>query len=280
MDERFLTGRRVVAVACALIVLVAGERTSPAQAVAAAERDIASSDDFRVRVGAALLLGKTKPPEARALLEGALGDAHPAVRTAAAAALVALGDPLAIPALERRLGAESSPSAKAQMTASVEALRKVAQGPWQNARYVVQIGVMKNRTAVRGDQASDVLRTATAARARSIPGAVVTDGRDQILLEQARARHVPILELDGSLQRLVQGQNRLQVTFDAQVEYSVRRVPEQMLRGTLSGAATSVGSTSALANPSLVAQLQNEAIDGAVESALRGADRGLSQALK
>jgi hypothetical protein len=266
------------------LAFLGGERASPAappqQGVTAAQQDIAGADDFRVRVGAALVLGKARPPGARALLERALGDAHPAVRTAAAAALAALGDPAAVPALERRAAGEGSPSAKAQMTASVEALKRAAQGPWPGARYVVQLGVMKNRTSVRGEQATDVLRTATAARARFIPGAVVTDGRDPALLAQASARHVPILQLDGSLQRLAQVQRNTQVTFDAQVEYSVRRIPEQMLRGTLSGAATSVGSVTALGDPSLVAQLQNQAIDGAVESALRGADRGLSQALQ
>ena len=51
-------------------------------------------------------------------------------------------------------------------------------------------------------------------------------------------------------------------------------------RGVLSGAATSIGSTSALSNPMLVTQLENQAIDGAVESALRGAAQGFAQAMK
>jgi hypothetical protein len=269
-----------VAALLALGAVLSLEGNAPAQGVAEAEQDIVAADDFRVRVSAALVLGKARPPEARGLLERALGDGNPAVRTAAAAALAALGDAAAIPALERRATSESSPSAKAQMTTSVAALKRAAQGPWQNARYVVQIGLMKNRTAVRGDQAGDVLRTATVARAHAIPGAIVMDGRDASLLKQASDRHVPVLELDGSLQRLAQTQENQQLTFAAQVEFSVRRVPEQSLRGTLSGAATSIGSVSALANPSLVTQLQNQAIDGAVESALRGADRGLTQALK
>src|ERR1700732_1019171 len=99
---------RIVGVILSLLVLATAERSSPAQGVAAAQQDITGSDDFRVRVNAALTLGKAKPPDARALLERALGDAHPALRPAAAAALVALGDPAAIPALERRLAGESS----------------------------------------------------------------------------------------------------------------------------------------------------------------------------
>jgi hypothetical protein len=89
-----------------------------------------------------------------------------------------------------------------------------------------------------------------------------------------------VLALDGSLQRLTQGQRNTELTVGAQVEFSLRRVPEQSLKGTLSGAATSIGSTSALANPQLVVQLQNQAIDGAVASAMRGAADGFEQATR
>jgi hypothetical protein len=272
--------RWVVAAALGLVAVTTGARPSSAQDVTTAERDIASADDFRVRVSAALLLGRTKPPGARLLLERALSDAHPAVRTAASAALAALGDPAAIPTLERRASSESSPSAKAQMRTAAASLRHTAQSPWQGVEYVVLIGAMKNSTGVRGDQASNVLRAATVTRAKTLQGAVVTDGGDASLLREATSRHLTVLVLDGALQRLSQSQRAAQLAIDAQVEFTMRRMPEQMLKGTLSGAATSIGSMSALANPTLVAQLQNEAIDGAVESAMRGAGRGLSEAAK
>jgi len=267
----------------AAAVVVAGSavvRNLAAQDVTAAERDIVASDDFRVRVAAALLLGRAKPPAARLLLERTLSDPHPAVRTAAAAALATVGDAAAIGPLERRAAGETSPSAKAQMRASAAALRRGSRGPWDNARYVVQIGAMKNPTGVRGDQASDFLRAATVTRAKALAGAVVTDGQDPSVFAEANDRHLAVLVLDGSLERLTQSQRASELAFDARVEFSVRRVPEQMLKGTLSGSATSIGAVSALANPSLIMQLQNEAIDGAVESAMRGADRGLSRAAK
>jgi len=58
------------------------------------------SDDFRVRVQAALELGKTADPEALAPLVQALNDPNASVRTAAAAALEELGDPACVPALK------------------------------------------------------------------------------------------------------------------------------------------------------------------------------------
>jgi hypothetical protein len=262
----------------ALLTLVAHE--APAQNAAAAAQDLETADDFRIRVSAALTLGRTHPPGARALLERALADQHPAVRIAAAAALAALGDPAAIPAMQQRMRTESSPSVRSQLQAAITALASSGEGKWAATRYVVTIGDMRNRSGVRGDQAASVLRTATNAHAQSIPGALLTDPSDATTLQQAAARHVPVLLIDGSLQRLSQAQRNTEVSYHAQVDFSMRRVPEQVLRGMLSGSATSVGSVSSLHDPGIVRMLQDQAIDGAVESALRGAAQGFGEAIK
>jgi hypothetical protein len=258
-------------------VLTALPREAPAQDVGAARRDVTEADDFRLRVSAALTLGRSHVEGALPLLEQALSDAHPAVRTAAAAALAAYGDPAAIPALERASG-DASASVRAQVHASIAALQKVAQGPWLNAHYVVQLGDMKNRTGIRGEQPSGVLRNAARAHAAALPGAVVADN-PQVLIEAAN-RHVPVLAIDGSVQRLTQGQHDSELRVVAQVEFSLRRVPEQSLKGTLSGSATSIGSMSSIASPAAVALLENQAIDGAVESAMQGAAQGFEKAAK
>lgn len=275
--------RRALRVGLGLVViaglLAAHPRAAPAQDLGTAKHDIADGDDFRVRVRAALILGKSHDPGARAFLEAALSDSHPAVRTAAAAALAAYGDAGAIPALQRHAG-DASSSVKAQIQAAIAALQKGSAGTWQNTRVVVQLGDMKNRTGIRGEQPSGVLRSATRTHAAALPGAIVTDGTDSQLLLEAANRHVPVVALDGLLQKLTQGQRDTELRIVAQVEFSMRRMPEQSLKGVLSGAATSIGSTSALSNPSLVAQLENQAIDGAVESALRGAAQGFAQAMK
>jgi hypothetical protein len=261
------------------VVLAARPGVAPAQDVAAATHDITDADDFRLRVSAALLLGRSRPEGARPLLERALSDGHPAVRTAAAAALAAYGDPAATAALERHAD-DASASVRAQIQTSLSVLRKRTEGPWQNAHYVVQLGNMKNGTGIRGEQPSGVLRNAAKTHAAALPGAVVADGPSSELLAVAAQRHVPVLALDGSLQRLTRGQKDTDLLVMAQVEFSLRRVPEQSLKGTLSGSATSVGSTSALANPAIVMQLENQAIDGAVESAMRGAASGFEKAAK
>lgn len=263
---------------------------APAQDPASASRDLQTSDDFRLRVSAALYLGRSHSPGALALLEQALGDPHPAVRTAAAAGLVALGDRSAVPTLQQKLVSERASGPRAQMVSAIASLSAPATAPsdaagngaqdWDTARYVVAIGDMRNRSGVRGDHASDVLRAATRSQARAIPGAFISEAGDTSTLRQAATRHLPVLMIDGSIQRLSVGQQNAQVSYNAQVDFSMRRVPEQALRGMLSGSATSFGSASAVHDPSIVTLLQDQAIEGAVESALRGAARGFGEALR
>jgi hypothetical protein len=137
---------------------------------------------------------------------------------------------------------------------------------------------MHNRSQVPGSHASDVLRSATLNHAKAIPGALVSDTGDTTLFDQAASRHVPVFMIDGSLQRLSQGRKNAELSYNAQVDYSLRRVPQQQLRGMLTGSATSFGSVSSLGDPGSVTQLEDQAIDGAVESALRGAARGFGDA--
>jgi hypothetical protein len=84
--------------------------------------------------------------------------------------------------------------------------------------------------------------------------------------------------LDGSLQKLNQKQKASELSYNATVNYSLRKVPQHELRGMLSGSATSFGSVNALSSPGTMTQLADQAIEGAVESALRGAAQGLGEA--
>jgi hypothetical protein len=267
---------RVFALALAVCLSLGAASASLAEDASVAQRDLARADDFRVRVSAALVLGRTHPPGAREALERALNDTHPSVRTAAAAALGTLGDGAAVPALERRLSTESAPNAKAQIQASIDQLRG-ASGAWQGARYVVQMGQMRNATNVRGDELTRVMHSAARSRIRSLQGVVFTEGNPNVL-RLAGEKHLPVLTLDGSITQLTQARAGTNVTFRAQVEFAMRK--DQTLKGTLSGAATSYDSAQVLSNQARVAELQNDAVDGAVQSALRGADSGLSLAAK
>jgi hypothetical protein len=245
--------------------------------------DLTDSPDFRVRVSAALYLGRTRPPGARAVLEHALSDAHPTVRVAAAAALGSLGDPFALAALARRHAVEPSASVNAQLQSSIDQLRRSGPadpaagatdtlGP--NVRYVVRLGAMRNPSGVRGEDLRRVLQSAARSRARAIHGMAVVDS-DPALMAQAIERHLPVLTLDGSVTQMSESRMEGSLQVQARVEFAVRR--EQTLKGTLSGAATTFGSALTLSEQGR-RQLQDDAVDGAVQSALRGAEQGLMNA--
>jgi hypothetical protein len=273
-SRRTLCGILAAAAFCAV------PRLALAEDVGGALRDLTDSSDFRVRVSAALYLGRTRPPSARQALEHALSDAHPAVRAAAASALGSLGDSAALAAMDRRQSVESSASVKAQLQSSMDHIRRgIASDPGlgrlgPDVRYVVRLGAMRNPSGVRGEDLRRVLQSAARSRARAIHGTAVVDS-DAGLLAQAMERHLPVLTLDGSVMQLNESRVEGSVQVQARVEFAVRR--EQTLKGTLSGAATTFGAGQTISDQGR-RQLQDDAVDGAVQSALRGADQGLTMA--
>jgi hypothetical protein len=294
------TARRFVA-SLAAVVALASVPSASAQDVGAARRDVTSAEDFRLRVSAALTLGRAKAEGSRELLERALADAHPSVRTAAAAALSALGDPKAVVALERAMKGETSPPAASQMKTALESLRAAGSdsggttaapslartqpstpppAAWNGARYLVQVGTMRNASGTRGEDLAELLVRATHQHAGSLGNAVIAAADDRAALAQAARRKIPVVVLDGTLTRLEQRENAGQTVFEARVEYAVRRIPEHTLKAMLSGSARSFGSSRAGASPKASASLQEAAIDGAVQSALRGADSGIMVATR
>ncbi len=257
--------------------LVCGvERSSVAQDETTAKHELMQSDDFRVRVAAALYLGKTKSPGALAPLTAALDDPHPAVRTAAAAALRVLGNPDAIAPLTRAARNESAPATRSQMENAIASLKSTPATAAPAVKYAVKIGSMKNLTNVRGDALGAVMERAAHTRAATIPGAVVVDD------DAAAARtHAPILVLDGAVLKMAEEKKSGgTVRFQAKVEFSVSKLPEHSLKASLTGGATSIGTQSSLVSTGRINALEDQAIDGAVESALNGCNVGLDQAVK
>jgi hypothetical protein len=239
------------------------------------DRELTESPDFRVRVQAALRLGRSGPA-ARPDLEQGLRDSHPAVRVACSAALGTIGDPAAIPALERAVRSETSATVKTAMQETVDKLRASAQvrdansdSPMSlaNARYVVQLGSMKNISGMRGDDLDGVMRQAARAKAGTIKGAVIVDGSDPNVIKKAGERKIPVLQVDGNLTKLTQVVGNDGATIvSAKVDMSIRKLPQQTLKGTVSGNAS--GSHGSRVSQQGLTDLQNRVVGGAVESAV------------
>lgn len=237
-------------------------------------RGLSNASDFRVRVQAALRLGKVGGPAARAQLERGLSDAHPAVRVACAAALGKIGDKRSIPALQHAARRESYASVKTAMREAVKKLKKGAhhEAPGgaglAHAKYVVSLGNMRNRSGVRVKGLDEVMRQAAHARAGAIRGAYVVDKADASVLQRASKRHIPVLLLDGNLTRLTSRAHNGTVIVSARVDMSIRKIPQQTLKGMVSGNASA--SDDARSARKSIAALRSRAVGGAVESAMAG----------
>lgn len=239
----------------------------------AQDKELGESPDFRVRVQAALRLGRSGAG-GRQDLEQGLRDAHPAVRVACSAGLGSIGDAASIPALERAIKSESSATVKSAMKETVEKLRGAAnvKSPDQatslaGARYVVQLGTMKNLSGTRGDDLDGVMRSAARAKAGTIKGAIIVDGSDPSVVKRATEKRIPVLQVDGNLTKLTQVVGTDGATIiSAKVDMSIRKLPGQTLKGSVSGNAS--GSGSSRSPDSVMQDLQDRVVGGAVESAL------------
>jgi hypothetical protein len=250
----------------------------------AGDRELTESSDFRVRVQAALRLGRAGGPQSRADLETGLRDAHPAVRIACAVALGTIGDAASVPALQHAMKGESFASVKSSMKDNIDKIRNGgaaapasgaaaagsggadASGGVERAKYVVQLGAMRNATGQRSDL-DTMMRSTARAKAVSIKGALILDNPDAAILRRASERKIPVLLVDANLSRLSQSVAKDGgVVISAQVDLSIRRVPQQTLRGMVSGNASA--SDDARASNKGITELQNRAVNGAVESAM------------
>lgn len=256
------------------VLLVFAALTISSHSVAL-DRDLADAPDFRVRVQAALRLGRGGASN-RPDLEKGLKDPHPAVRVACAVGLGNIGDAGAIPALEAAIRAETFASAKQTMSEQVTKLKSVASSgagtnnpgaALSSAKYVVQLGQLRNTSGVRSGDLDAVMRQAAKQKAGIIKGAVVLDGSDTALLQQASAKQIPVLQLDGNLTKLTQSRGSDGgVIVSASVDLTIRKVPQQILKGMVKGNASATGDSRT--SKSSMQELENRAVGGAVESAM------------
>lgn len=261
--------RRVLIASTALLFFSPGVRADPG--LNELIQQLGRSSDFRMRVQAALQLGKSKDTRATRPLVKALDDKNVSVRAAAAAALKTLGDPEALPALKQnRL--DRSEVVRRQVQQSIVAL----ETRMKEVRVLVQVGTMKDRSAA-GQQAIVVLDYASRRTLQSIPAVnVVGDSAD--VMQIAKRRNLPAVMMTGSIRALDAEGNGPSMFYTAKVEYVLHRMPEQAIAGKVSGSASAKVSSIELKDPLRRNKLREEVLFAAVESALRRAQPALLQA--
>lgn len=231
----------------------------------AEDKELREASDFRVRVAAALRLGKTGGTESRVELEHGLKDPHRAVRIACAAGLVSIGDRTAVPALERALKVETDSAAKTALRDAIAKLRTPPPSESSSsvsidqAKYVVALGSMKSNT--HGGNFDRVMRSAAKSKASTLRGAYVMDSPDQAVFKNAHAKKIPVIILDGTLTQLTHTGHGGGVTVSAHVSMAIS-TPKAGLKAMVNGN----GSASGGALPELQERAIGAAVDGAVGS--------------
>ena len=252
---------------------------STAEDTASLVDTLGTASDFRVRTSAALSLGRTHNRGAVGPLLGALDDSHPAVRAAAAAALAILAQKETLPSLRSHLARERSLSVRSQLQLAVQSFADKPVSRPAAATILVKLGQLKNVSGVRGAQLCDLFRGATRARAALLPGVeVLSEGSEAA--REAVLRNLPLVELDGVVNRLAKGAAGERVGVSAQVEYVFSKMPEHAIRGSLTGAAFAEESSKAPRDDARVTDVEDRALRGAVESAMRGAPELMLQAMR
>lgn len=271
-------------------------------------RVLRDSSDFRARVRAALALGASGDRAVATHLVAALSDESPAVRAAAATALGRLGDRSALDPLRRasrdgasivrteaeRAIARIEASAPIAPTAPPRSLTRTASGAvmpsfavvprasdinWGTVRYVVVVGDLQNRSTFRDgslDQVLDreVMRNLIVLRG---VGVLREDQLSSDSEQQIRRRRLPKLRLEGSLNRVERRSQSRQVSVRCEVSLMLLEEPGRNIRSVLNGAATGV-SPQRGTRADQERQLAEQALSGAVRSAMSGAARAIASA--
>jgi hypothetical protein len=233
------------------------------------------SNDFRMQVQAALILGKTGDARALTALSTGLKDNSVAVRAACAAALGTLGDPAALPAL-RRAKNDKSAAVKRRISSTISGLEKRARDQIVQRR-ASKVLVKFEPIRSKSDSAEAVGAAAHASRTAmdKVPQVAVLNASEDPQVASKRFNR-PVIVVRASLSHLDAAQSGGSTTISAKVEFLVERFPSRSMVGRLSGNA-SVSSQVGSARERV--KLQEEAVGAAVASALRGSGEALLAAV-
>ena len=267
--------KRVLGLALLALVLSASVDGAAAPPLADLLQKLARGPDFRVRVSAALQLGKTKSSVARSALETALDDENAAVRAAAAAGLKVIGDPMAVSVLERHEN-DSSPAVRSQIKTTITALKgdgSSGKGS-DKPEVLVQLGkIGSGASATTGAVLDDVARTSKQ-KLRELPGvAIVEETGDRPV-----RRDVPLVMVTGRVKKLEQSREGGTVVCSAAIEFVLHKMPGQTIKGVVSGSAKASGSADEIIDARALADLRRSALEAAIDSAVRRAPPALRAA--
>jgi hypothetical protein len=204
-----------------------------------------NASDFRLRTQAALALGGSDDPTAAQPLCDALDDASDSVRSAAAAALGKLKNPLGLGCLKAHLDDETNPSVRSVIERSAQLLQGGAgksstpPAPGPGDTYYVSVGPVTDRTG-RGDSSvGKLVATAMQDKLLSFGGfAVAPSGETPAVAKRVLKKH----GLKGFLlQTRVEPPHSSGNTLTVEVRVTLWTYPGRALQGEFSPKLTMSG---------------------------------------
>ena len=234
--------------------------------------------DFRVRVSAALQLGKSLTGDAAAPLEAALDDSNASVRAAAAAALRNLGDQNALEALKAHRG-DRSEAVRAQVQAAIKSLEEErTTGP--KPKVLIKIGIMKNESGVKSKKIESELADSSRRKLSELPGVRVLAADGSGSNSGAKPSTLPVVMVTGNVSELKASREGNSITYSASVEYVLHTMPEQSIAAKVSGRASATASEQDAGDAGKLAELRRSVLEAAIASALRRAPPALLAAAR
>jgi len=234
--------------------------------------------DFRVRVSAALQLGKSLSGDAAAPLEAALDDSNASVRAAAAAALRNLGDQKALVALKAHR-ADHSEAVRAQVQAAIKSLEdERVTGP--KTKVLIKIGIMKNESGVKSRKIEAELADSSRRKLSEFPGVRVLAADCSSGDGDSKPSTLPVVMVTGNISELTALRKGRSITYSASVEYVLHTMPEQSIAAKVSGRASATATDRDAEDSSKLAELRRSVLEAAIASALRRAPPALLAAAR
>lgn len=266
--------RRVLVVLACALLFVSSTGWASGKTNRLIER-LKNGEDFRVRVQAALELGKSKSSSARRPLERALDDENAAVRTASAAALKVLGDKRSIPALVKHKK-DSSRAVRTQIAATLTSLRAVSKVT--TPKMIVKLGKMRQAKSVHARKLLRELEKSSREKFGQLPGVKVVDASASASEMTAKGKKLPMVMVTGHLRKLNASREGSEIVYSARVEYILHKMPGQSIAGTVSGSASTKTSRADARRRSV--QLKRMVLAAAIESAVKRAPEALAAATR
>jgi hypothetical protein len=271
--------RRLFRAACLAGALLVGSAASASPKLAELIERLRNGDDFRVRVQAALELGRTQDGGAVASLVKALDDENASVRAAAAAGLKNIGDKSALKPLKAHLQ-DPSDAVRSQIKDTIRALelgdRVVTES---KTKILVKIGSMRNQTTVKSTRIESQLAEESRRKLAELPGVEVLEaGQDSA--KESKRRKTPVVLVSGQVQKLKAAREGSDIVYSASVEYILHTMPEQSIAAKVSGSATASLTEEEAKDQERAAELRAAVLEAAIASALRRAPRALLAAAR